>query len=76
MMEGKFREYSVKDIERLIYRDAGLESELDQRQKGEIWYCGNFEPPKNTDEVCMRVKVYALPFQERLENHVAQKGGE
>lgn len=77
-MQGEFKEYNWRDIERLIYADAGLTEEADCRTKGELWFVGGFNPPVHERDTCVRVNVYNKTFSERIEDHAADKlkGGE
>jgi hypothetical protein len=72
MMTGKFVEYNWKDVEQLIMRDAGLVSEEDQRQRAQVWFVGEFSPPAQPQDTCVRVFVYDKPFDERFEEHAGR----
>ena len=69
MMEGKFREYNWNDILTLILNDAGLKGEEDQRQRGETWYVGSFDPPEHAADTCIRIKIYDKPYGVRIQEH-------
>lgn len=69
MMAGTFREYTWRDIGRLIKADAGLKTEEEQRTRGEIWFAGGFQPPASQIDTIVRVQVYDKPFGERLKEH-------
>lgn len=69
MMSGKFREYNWRDIQRLIFADAGLTTEEEQRTHGEFWCVGGFSPPEHDRDTCVRVQVYDNPFNERIKDH-------
>jgi hypothetical protein len=69
MMAGKFREYNWRDIQRLIYADAGLTTEEEQRTRGQMWYCGGFAAPEHERDTCIKVNVYEKPFSVRIEEH-------
>ena len=72
MMAGKFREYNWRDIQRLIFADAGLTTEVDQRTKGEMWFIGGFQSPEHDRDTCIRVSVYDEPFSKRIEDHAGE----
>lgn len=72
-MKGKFREYNWRDIRRLIFADAGLDTEEKQRTLGEMWYTGGFHEPEHETNTCVRLNVYDKPFGERLEEHAGEK---
>lgn len=73
MMSGQLREYNWRDIRRLIYADAGLETGKEQRTRGELWYVGGFAPPNNERDTCVRVHAYDKPFPERMEEHAGEE---
>lgn len=68
-MAGNFREYNWRDIMRLVYADAGLKTEEEQRTRGEIAYARILTPPQNEIDTCLRVAVYDKPFSERIKEH-------
>ena len=72
MMSGKFREYNWRDITRLIFADAGLTTDEEQRTKGEMWCVAGFQPPTHKKDTCIRVQIYDKPFSERIEEHAGE----
>jgi hypothetical protein len=68
-MSGNFREYNWSDILKLIMKDAGLEDEVDQRTRGQVWHVGSFSPPTHEKDTCIRVQVYDKPYSERIQEH-------
>ena len=70
MMSGKFKHYNWNDIRKLIFKDAGLEEEIDQRTKGEMWCVNSFTPPEYDKDTIIKVEVFDKPSNERLEEHV------
>jgi hypothetical protein len=46
-----------------------LDSEVEQRTKGELWYTGSFNPPEHENDTIVRVQIYNKPFSERIEDH-------
>ena len=72
MMSGRFLEYNWRDIERLIFADAGLTTEEDRRGLGDIWISSGLDIPEDQCDTCIRVKVYDKPSIERLEDHVGK----
>jgi len=68
MMTGRTFEYNWDDIVKLIYNHAGLESETEQRTRGDMWCQGSFAPPKIPKDICIRVTVYDKPASERFDN--------
>jgi hypothetical protein len=70
MMQGKFIEYNWDDIQRLILKDAGLETEEEQRTRGSLWVLGGLKTPEHSKDTCVRVQVYNKPYSERLREHV------
>jgi hypothetical protein len=72
MMAGKFREYNWRDIQRLIFADAGLTTEEEQRTRGEFWHVGGFSPPEHDRDTCVRVQVHDKPFSERIKDHAGE----
>jgi hypothetical protein len=74
MMSGNFREYNWRDILRLVMQDAGLQTEDEQRKRGQTWIIGaGFQPPTHDTDTCIRVQVYDKPFSERVKEHVEGK---
>jgi len=73
MMAGKFREYNWRDIQRLIFEDAGLKTEVEMRTRGEMWHVGGFVSPAHERDTCIRVQVFDKPFAERIEDHAGEK---
>ena len=73
MMDGRFKEYNWRDIQRLIYKDSGLNTNEQQRAYGEFWNVGGFQPPENEQGTCVRVNVYAKPFGERIKDHAGRE---
>jgi len=69
MMAGKFKEYNWSDIQQLIYKDSGLDTEELQRTKGEMWYVGGFASPEHVSKTCVRVELYDKSFNERMKDH-------
>lgn len=69
MMLGQFREYNWKDIQKLIYADAGLVTDEDRRTRGELWCVGGFRPPEHEHDTCIRLQTYDLPFSQRIKEH-------
>lgn len=75
MMSGSFREYNWRDILRLVMQDAGLKTEEAQRTRGETWIIGgNFTPPTNEIDSCIRVQVYDKTFSDRIREHAGRNG--
>lgn len=72
MMAGRFREYNWRDIQRLIYADAGLMTDEEQRTRGELWYVGGFSQPEHERDTCVRVQVHDKTFSERIEEHAGE----
>jgi hypothetical protein len=72
MMAGRFREYNWHDIVQLIYADAGMKTEGEQRTKGELWCVGGFSPPEHERDTCVRVYSYDKEFQERIREHAGE----
>jgi hypothetical protein len=74
MMSGSFREYNWKDILRLVMKDAGLDSEADQRSRGQAWVTGaGLTPPKCDTDTCIRINVYDKSFEQRSREHLGQE---
>lgn len=71
-MAGKFKEYNWRDIQRLIFADAGLITEEEQRTRGTSWCVGGFVPPEFDKDTCIRVQVYDKPYSERIEDHAGE----
>lgn len=69
MMTGKFRQYNWRDIQRLIFIDAGLKTEEHQRAMGEMWFEGGFKPPEHELNTCVKVNVFDKDFSTRTEEH-------
>lgn len=69
MMSGALREYNWRDIERLIFADAGLTTDEQSRTRGEFWCVGGFNHPEFELNTCVRVHVYDKPFSERIIDH-------
>ena len=69
MMTGRFVEYNWQDIQRLVYGNTGLHSNDEQKDRGEMFYCGKFNEPEHTLDTCIRVNVYDKNFNERIEEH-------
>ncbi len=69
-VDGKSREYTWEDIVGLILRDMGLP--VDDKDHFDMWYLGAFQPPVHQD-VCIRMVVYELTHNERLEERTKGK---
>ena len=73
MMDGRFKEYNWRDIQRLIFKDAGLETDEQIRTHGDFRYVAGFHQPENEQETCVRVNVYDKPFGERIKDHAGRE---
>jgi len=73
MMAGRFKEYNWEDIQQLIYKDIGLDTDQDRRGFGQMWYVGGFQPPEHEKDTCVRVNRYDKTYSERLEDHAGDK---
>lgn len=62
MMTGKVKHYNWRDIMRLIYADAGLTTDVEQRTRGEVWFTGGFNTPEHERDTCVQVTVFDKPF--------------
>lgn len=66
MNSGTFKEYSWKDIERLIYNDIGLDDK-GILEYGEISIYVGIDIPKNQNSICVSARKYAQTEIVRLE---------
>jgi len=69
MMAGKFRQYNWRDIQRLLFVNAGLTTDEEQRTRGEILLQRDFTEPKCHLDTCLHVRVYDEPYMERMKKH-------
>lgn len=67
-MEGRFKEYNWRDIQRLLYQDCGLEGDA-VLEKGDLWYVGGFDPPNCDRDTIIRIKIYDKDHRTRLREH-------
>ncbi len=74
MMAAKVHFYNLRDIQRLVFTDMGLESEEEQRTKGEFMFVGKGQhlmegsPSDNIFEV----RKYDKCFRDRFEEHAGE----
>lgn len=73
MIEGRFKKYSWTDIMNLIYADCGLTTDVERRQKGEIWLDGGLQQPLDVDDFCLRVQFTDRPGMDLLMEHMGEE---